>query len=247
MSSNSPNKLFLLWLILPCLCLGTANAAVDKVMDGDIHQRATNVGLHGVFSEPNLAVIAESSGRPLESEFNVEARPFFTDDNFKSAMGFIDREKKKTLNYASESDSDGESRGFALRHFGQVLRAVQDFYLQTNYIEIMTESEAYRSDPYNIPLVDWSKVPVGYPQLKSLAAGDAVSPDKNSPIPLLHSKKITDKVTYLQVAEELAVREAQRQWSWLETLIRNRCGTRATNVLAALKQASPEPKREESP
>lgn len=214
---------------------------------GNIHEQVTSEALKGIVSEANLRVIlnANSAQDATGSEGLAELRRHFGDERFTSSLGYIDREKKRALNYASESDTDPEQRGRALVHIGEMLHCVQDFYSRTNYVEIMLTNPAYKNDPYSIPLVDWQKVPDGYPGLinfntKAGNINDSAKIVKDSAASEQGKKTAEGKITYFNIARDLAVRETQRQWNSFETMVRNRCGERAAAVIAALKQASPE-------
>ncbi len=215
---------------------------------GNVHDQTTREALKGIVSEANLKVItdANSSQDQPGSEGLAEARRHFGDERMISSLGYVDREKKRALNYASEADTDPEQRGRALRHFGEMLHTVQDFYSRTNYLELMVANQQYKEDPYAVPLVDWMKVPDGYPGLQNFCAktsGASTAEFVKDSLSTGEGKKIiSSNVTYFQAAKDLAVRETQRQWNLFETLIRNRCGERAPAIIAALKQASPEVK-----
>ncbi len=218
----------------------------------NIHGQITREALLGTFSEANLKVIVdanEAQDKP-GTEAMAELRRHFGEAQFNSSLGYIDREKKRALNYAAESDTDTESRGYALRHFGEMLHVVQDFYSRTNYIELMLRNPDFKSDPFSIPLVDWQKIPSGYPGLECFnvragVAGDAEKSAmivKDSPQTPGGAKVATGKTTYYQIARELAIRETQRQWNQFESMLRSRCGLRAPAVIAAIREASPETK-----
>ncbi|MBY0549346.1 MAG: hypothetical protein K2W95_18870 [Candidatus Obscuribacterales bacterium] len=244
-------------LLLSVVFFGTSfgPVAAFSTMDsagGNIHAEITKEALSGIFSPVNLKVIIdanEAQDKP-GSDGQRELRRHFGELQFNSSLGYVDREKKRALNYAAESDTDTESRGYALRHFGEMLHVVQDFYSRTNYIELMVRLEEYKTEPYQIPLVDWQKVPSGYPGLECFNVRAGASSDverhammvKDSPRTPGGARIVNGKITYFQVARELAVRETQRQWNQFEAMIRNRCGSRAAAVIAAIKEASPETK-----
>ncbi len=237
-------------LLLTLFCssqLATYGFSSQDATGGNIHEQITREALKGIVSEANLRVIlnANSAQDATGSEGLAELRRHFGDEKFASSLGYVDREKKRALNYASESDTDPEQRGRALVHIGEMLHCVQDFYSRTNYLELMLTNPNYKNDPYSIPLVDWQKVPDGYPGLinfntKAGNINDSAKVVKDS-ANMEQSKKVTEgKITYFNVAKDLAVRETQRQWNSFETMVRNRCGERAAAVIAALKAASPE-------
>lgn len=251
-SSRNSARTMVLFLIAAAMAATPAFGFGSESTGASIHAQITRDALLGTFSEANLKVIVaanESQDKP-GSEAVAELRRHFGEAQFSSSIGYIDREKKRALNYAAESDTDTESRGYALRHFGEMLHAVQDFYSRTNYIELMLRNSEFKSDPFSIPLVDWQKVPSGYPGLESFNVRAGVAGDtersamivKDSPQTPGGAKVAVGKTTYFQIARELAVRETQRQWNLFESMLRNRCGTRAPAVIAAIKEASPETK-----
>lgn len=223
----------------PALGFGSSDGTSSNV-----HEQITRDALGNVLSEANLRVVVDAnlaqdkSGSPGLAE----ARRHFGEEHITSSLRFIEREKTRALNYACESDTDGQLRGQALAHFGELLHSVQDFYSRSNYLELMFTNSSFKNDPYSVPLVDWQKVPDGYPGLETFRAGKAetVSFVKDSATTEGGKKMVSGGVSYFQVAKDLAVRESQRQWNLFETMIRNRCGARAAAVIAALKQASPE-------
>lgn len=238
-------------ILLAALWQGAAFAfSSSPNTGGNVHADISSEALKGLFSPANLKVIIDSNlaqDQPGSAELS-ELRRHFGDERFASSLGYIDREKKRALNYAAEADTDPEQRGRTLVHFGEVLHCVQDFYSRTNYVELMLSQSNYKDEPYAIPMVDWQKVPDGYPGLicfsaKGGSAGDdGASIVKDSPATAEGKKIISGKTSYFSVARDLAVRESQRQWNLFETMIRNRCGVRAAAIIAALKQASPEVK-----
>lgn len=247
-------KVTLLLILLSACHAATFAFSNTNSMGGNTHNEITSEALKSILSEANLKIIIDANiaqDRP-GSEGASELRRHFGEERFVSSLGYIDREKKRALNYASESDTDPEQRGRALVHFGEMLHCVQDFYSRTNYLELMLSNESYRNDPYNIPLVDWVKVPDGYPGLMSFSvrtgnADQRAAIVKDSMECDEGKKIIVARISYFQAAKDLAVRETQRQWNSFETMIHNRCGDRAAAIIAALKQASPEVKVSEEP
>jgi hypothetical protein len=209
----------------------------------NIHGAITHDALQGMLSEDNLKLMMaanDSQDAPgSEATSNAEKRRHFDAGSISGAILYINREKNKALNLAGEADKDPQARLDALRHFGLMLHAMQDFYLRSNYVEMQLADEGNRNDPYSISLVDWSKVGPTYPGLTAAKYGfgeDAL--DKESGTAGGGKTVVSGKTTYHTVARELAVRDTQRQWNLFETLVRNRCGERAPAVIAALRQAS---------
>jgi hypothetical protein len=205
----------------------------------DVHGQITHDALTGSISEGNLKLIADadSSQDAAGSEAARERRRHFDGSSINATLNYIFREKNKALVLAAEADTEPQSRLDALRHFGMMLHAVQDFYLRSNYVEQQLAQEANQADPYNIALVDWNKVAAGaFSAAKHGESDDPLNKD-NSTVGG-GKTSVAGKITYHSVAKDLAVRETQRQWNLFETLVRNRCGDRAPAVLAALRQAS---------
>lgn len=241
-------KIALLLILFVCACHMSALAFSSTAeTGGNIHEEITREALGNIVGEANLKIIiyADSVQDQPGTEGAAELRRHFGDERFASSLAYIDRQKKRALNYASESDTDPEQRGRALVHLGEMLHCVQDFYSRTNYLELMLANKSFTSDPYNIPLVDWSKVPDGYPGLINFNAragnvNDTAAIVKDTQQSEEGKKLVFAKITYFKAARELAVRETLRQWNSFETMIHNRCGARAAAIIAALKQASPE-------
>jgi hypothetical protein len=222
-----------------------AGYAMDTASpQGNVHGAITHDALQGVVSEDNLKLIMaanDSQDAPGgEGTTLVEKRRHFDAGAIPGAILYINREKNKALNLAAEADKDPQARLDALRHFGLMLHAMQDFYLRTNYVEMQLVDEANKNDPYNISLVDWNKVGPSFPGLTAAKFGfpgeDVL--DKESGTAGGGKTVVNGKATYHTIARDLAVRETQRQWNLFETLVRNRCGERAPAVIAALRQAS---------
>lgn len=232
--------IFLSWTISPAaLGFGTGEGST-----GNVHEQITRDALTGSLSEANLRVVIEANLAQDKSgsEGLAEPRRHFSDESMASSLRYIEREKNRALNYATESDTDSQMRGKALTHFGELLHSAQDFYSRTNYLDLMFAGSQYKNDPYSVPLVDWQRVPDGYPGLENYKISKSENAGFAKDLPGTEGgKKIASgNVTYFALARELAVRETQRQWNLFETMIRNRCGSRAAAVIAAIKQASPE-------
>lgn len=209
----------------------------------NVHGSITHDALQGTLSEENLKLMmaADDSQDAAGSEGTTlpEKRRHFDAGAIPGSILYINREKNRALNLAAEADKDPLARLDALRHFGLMLHAVQDFYLRSNYVEMQLADEANKNDPYGISLVDWNRVGPTYPGLTAAKYGfgeDIL--DKESGTAGGGKTVVNGKTTYHTVARELAVRETQRQWNLFETLVRSRCGNRAPSVLAALRQAS---------
>lgn len=213
----------------------------------NLHAEITRDALAGTISPENLASIIDAnvSLDDPKTDGAAEKRRHFDGTAMTGAAQYINREKNRALNSAAEADMNPESRTSALRHFGLMIHCVQDFYTRSNYVELQLENPDNQVDPYNIPLVDWNKVPelvVGThsgTRLNAAKHSDSEDPLNKESATIGSGKTVVSgKSTYHSVAKELAIRETQRQWSLFEALIRARCGDRAPAVLAALRRAS---------
>lgn len=212
-------------------------ASIDP--DGnDIHAEVIKEGLSGTICPGNIEVIINGSKfqDSLVNDAKADPQRHFETQNINRAYEYVKREQKKVLNYAGEADADAESRTRALYHFGMMLHTVQDFYSNTNYLKLKvdqldrTTHGAY--DPYSIDLFDWAKLTANKPaaiggaELKVELARNA-----KMQVPLKDT-------TYGKVARGLAIRETTRQWTFLETLLKNKYGERSKLILLALREAS---------
>lgn len=241
------NKLMLALASAVVTSCGIAGYAMDSgSSNGSVHAEITRDALNGVLSPDNLKAVidANDSLDAPNGDGASEKRRHFDVTAMTAAVQYINREKNKALTFASEADTEPESRADALRHFGLMLHTVQDFYLRSNYLEMQLEKPESVADPYNIGLVDWTKVPES---LLSASGNKLTAANKADPVDPLNkdaattpggSKMVSGGITRYAVAKDLATRETQRQWNLFETLIRNRCGNRGPAVLAALRQAS---------
>lgn len=181
-------------------------------------------------SAGNLKVVGEcfDHTEDADSLFSFADHPSPTSGSPKRGLGFIDREQKKALNAAQEADTSPESRFRTLKHFGAMMRGINEFYIHSNYIEVkaaqMESKHGRRFDPYAIELADFVQL---------LAA-----PEQTAMLPTAKGDGPVGGSTHGKVARELTIREAARQWEILETLIKNRYQKRAANILTGLKEAS---------
>lgn len=235
-------------LALAMSCLPVAYSLDSTKPEANVHGEMTREALAGILAPSNLQAVtdANQSQDALNSEAAAEKRRHCDGSNLRASVQYINRETSRALNSAVESDSELQSRSDALRHLGLMIHCAQDFYLRSNYVELNLEAEEHKTDPYNIPLVDWAKVPEGISGATSgtklTAAKDADLQDvlrKDSATTNGGKIVVSPNVTYYSIARELAVRETQRQWSLFETILRSRCGDRAPAVIAALRKAAP--------
>jgi hypothetical protein len=204
----------------------------------DVHADATKEGLAGTICPANIEVIVNGS-KAQESQTNeasIEPQRHFETKSINRSYEYVKREQKKVLNFAADADSNAESRTRALYHFGMMLHTVQDFYSNTNYLKLKVD-ELDRTtdggfDPYDIDLFDWARLSGGHPAaVGSVELKIEPAPKSKMLLPL-------KETTYGKVARGLAIRETARQWTFLETLLKNKYGDRAATILLALQQAS---------
>jgi len=220
-----------LGLPLPIFAEGSASAS--EIQDA----------LGNKFCPGNLRIIVAGADSEPESEPTVkDAYRHFRDEDILKSLNFLEREKRKILNLCANADTDQNSRVLALYHLGLLCHVAQDFYRYSNYVEIKTE-EAKRSkealsssDLYNLELIDWSGL------IRLLKEGGHSSIhvkdfDKTDPHSQESLRKVSN-VTYFDVARELSVRETERQWHQIETLVKSHFQANGNAVLAALLNAS---------
>jgi hypothetical protein len=206
--------------------------------EGDVHAEAVKEGLAGTICPANIEVIINGS-KAQDSQTNdasSEQQRHFETRNLNRSYEYVKREQKKILNYAADADSNAESRTRALYHFGMMLHTVQDFYSNTNYLKLKID-ELERTtnggfDPYDLDLIDWARLSGSHP---AAVGGVEI---KVEPAPKSKMLMPLKETTYAKVARGLAIRETARQWTFLETLLRNKYGDRAATILLALQQAS---------
>jgi len=204
----------------------------------DIHEEIIKEALDGTICPANIEVIVNGSKfQDKQTEDNsADQQRHFETKTINRSYEYAKREQKKVLNYASDADSNSDSRTRALYHFGMMLHTMQDFYSNTNYlalkIEELDRTTSGDYDPYSIDLFDWQKLTqnktpaVGGQELKvEIARGARML------LPLRDS-------TYGKVERGLAIRETMRQWTFLEALLKNKYGDRSKTILIALKEAS---------
>lgn len=207
--------------------------------------KVTREALKDILAPASLeaVVAADVSQDKPGSEGAKEKRRHFDGSALSAAAAYLLREQSRAVTLACEADSDPESRADALRHLGLMLHTAQDFYLHTNYVELQLEDPRNQSDVYNLPLVDWTRVPTGYAGKRTglkLAGFDSSQPDD----PLNKESATTSGgklpvgrsgATRFDIACDLAERETKHQWSLFEVLVRTRCGSHASDVLASLR------------
>ena len=214
-----------LTLALMLLSLNQAAFATDQ--DRSIIEEALN----GMVCPRNIDVIVEGAYYQSHRLNGKEKKPerHFESATLDHSFRYIKAERKKVLNAAREAGPDSEMRTRALFHFGMMLHTVNAFYQNTDFLEKETkklaDSGSNSFDPYEMELIDWSEAEkAGYKKLSKEER------DKRA------TKQIQNS-TYGKVARGLAIREAARQWDYLEGLLRTRYPQDADTIVAALKSA----------
>jgi hypothetical protein len=208
-----------------------------------VHEQVTTEALSRAVCQANLKVIAlGSDGETASANTQVDdSYKHFKDKNLLKTLNYVEREKRKVLNFCATADVDQKNRVRALYHFGVILHTLQDFYSTSNYLELKLEEmkKAHHAPTsenlYNLPLIDWSTL------LSLLRNGERTSivvegfdkSDADDP----EAKLTVGGITYFALAKELAVRETERQWQQLESLIKAKLKGNGTAVTVSLKSA----------
>jgi hypothetical protein len=192
-------------------------------------------GLSGTISGGNLAII-KSACQQVHSDPDGKDWSDDADGGVAKIFRFTDRETAKVLNLAATADTSSEDRAKLLHRFGLVLRALEEFYLKSNYLELKVESSDKQIDPYNIEPINWTKI--GHDSRSIAMTGFKFGDYDKTSAKLPEGAKTIDKVTYYSMAKELAVKESLREWNTIERLIRVKYPQRATEIMTALKTAS---------
>lgn len=201
---------------------------------GNIHEQITQEALTGTICDANLKLIIKGSSAAdaAGAEGAKDARRHFKTGDVGKCMALVDREKRKMINYAQNADTDEKSRAKVLFLFGQVLHTLQDFYSRSNYIEL--RENQFKNDLFSMDLADWTDLQDQESKVGTRLKFEGF--DKSTPTQD-EGKKSVHGTTYFKVAREMAIRETQRQWNLMETLIRNKAEKRGNDVITAITQA----------
>lgn len=201
---------------------------------GNIHEQLTQEALKGTICDANLKLVMKgvSAADAAGGEGANDPRRHFKTGEITKCIALVDREKRKVLNFAHTADTDEKSRARLLFLFGQALHTLQDFYSRSNYIEL--REHQFKDDLYSMDLADWTEMQRAESKIGTLLKFEGF--DKSTPTSE-EGKKSISGTTYYRVARELALRETQRQWNLMETLIRNKTEKRANEVVTAITNA----------
>lgn len=215
------------------LCAG-AVFSFGSDESGNIHEQITQEAFSGTICDANLKLILKGSSAAdiAGAEGAKDPRRHFKTGELAKCLALVDREKRKMINYAQNADTDEKSRARVLYIFGQLLHTLQDFYSRSNYIEL--KQDQFKNDMYSMDLADWTALQEQESKIGTLLKFEDV--DKSTPTQE-EGKKPVSGTTYFKVARELAIRESQRQWNLMETLIRNKAEKRGADVITAITQA----------
>lgn len=229
-------KNFVLTLLLAGMTQWCVGAAYSFGSDetGNIHEQLTMEALKGTICDANLKLILKgvSAADFAGGEGANDPRRHFKTGEITKCIAVVDREKKKVLNFAHTADTDEKTRARALFIFGQALHTLQDFYSRSNYIEL--REHQFKDDLFSMDLADWTDMQRAESKIGTLLKFEGF--DKSTPTSE-EGKKSISGTTYYKVARELALRETQRQWNLMETLIRNKTEKRANEVITAITSA----------
>jgi len=201
---------------------------------GNIHEQITQEALKGTICDVNLNIIVKGSSAAdvAGAEGAKDPRRHFKTGELVKCLALIDREKRKLINYAQNADTDEKARARALFLLGQAMHPLQDFYSRSNYIEL--KEKKFKDDPYSMSLADWTELLDADSKTGTGLKFDGF--DKSTPTSE-EGKKTIGGATYHKLARELALRETQRQWNLIETLIRNKAEKRGADVITAMTQS----------
>ncbi len=229
-------KILALWTALLGtiqLCTGAAYSfGSDET--GNIHESITQEALNGTICDANLKLVLKGSSAAdiAGAEGAKDPRRHFKTGELTKCLALVDREKRKILNYAQNADTDEKSRARVLFLLGEVLHTLQDFYSRSNYIEL--KEDQCKNDLFSMDLADWTALQETESKIGTLLKFEGF--DKSTAVQD-EGKKSVGSTTYFKVARELAIRETQRQWNLIETLIRNKADKRGSEIITAITQA----------
>jgi hypothetical protein len=228
-------------ILIACMLAASPQVASSEPAGGAakaasvLFAQIADEGLSGTVNGGNLTII-KSACQQAHSDPDGKDWADDVDGGVAKIFRFTDRETAKMLNLAATADTNSEDRAKLLHRFGFVLRALEEFYLKSNYLELKLESSDKQVDPYNIEPINWTKI--GHDSRSIAMSGFKFGDYDKSSVKLPEGAKTIDKVTYYSMAKELAVKESLREWNTVERLIRVKYPQRASEILTALKNAS---------
>lgn len=214
-----------------------AFALKDK--DGNsIHGAIFKEALGNRVAPKNLKLLIEVA----DKTFPTTGQYFFSKGKLKSSASFVQREQMKAINFAHDADTNPKDRYRALKHLAMMLRACQDFYSHSKYLEIQAAREQARKekvfDPYQMELFDWSKLGnASYLEYEGMHVDDGGRPMETEE----EGSGKLGAATYFKAARELAVRETARQFDVYMAIVKQKYKARNLTITTALREASAPP------
>jgi len=241
----APQKLLPTLIITGLFMCQAAPSLSFALQDRDgqsLHGQILREALSNKICAKNLEFISQSADRTIPEA----THDFFGKGNLKSGLSNLEREQKLILNYAQEADVNAKMRYRTLFHVGRLMRIAEDFYSQSNYVELqaerLKEKQGTSFDPYQIELVDWGKLNYSeYLKRGNKTLNDGGRPKENEE----EGKDRLGSATYYKVAKDLAIRESMRQWDMLLALIRQKYPKRSASIITALKEVKAEPVKDD--
>lgn len=209
-----------------------------SVAEPGIYSSIADEGLSATVCGGNMSIIKAACDK-AHSDPDGKDYSDDTDGGVGKIFKLIDRQTTKILNLAPSVDTNPEDRARALYLLGLILRALDEFYLKSNYVELKIEAANGSSkafDPYNVEPINWTKV--GKDARSIEIAGFKFGDFDKSTAKTVEGAKKFDTATYFSIARELSVKESMREWNTLERLIRVKYPAKAAEIMVALKTAS---------
>ncbi len=198
--------------------------------EANMHTAMIREALSGTLSDNNINTVIAGSNLQEQDETDSAGEPqrHFEATSLKRCCDYVKREQARVISYAGEADKDPSMCYKALFHLGMLLHTVQNFYTNTNYLDLVTaDGVLAKEDPYgsNSMLVDWSQL-----------FADAQSEEPQFKIAIETDK--SKRTNNLELARGMALRESTRQWNYIEKLIANKFPNRSTDIVSALKKGA---------
>lgn len=214
---------------------GKSDDAPSNVSNTAIFAQIADDSLSGTICSGNLQLIKSACS---EAHSDPDGKDWSDDSEsgVEKSFKYVDRQTTKILNLAATADTSAEDRARVLYRFGLVLRALEEFYLKSNYVELKMEASPANFDPYNIEPLNWTKV--GKDTRAIAIAGFKFGEFDKSSAKLPEGAKKLGDATFHSMAKELCVKEAQREWNTIERLIKVRYPQRASEITVAVKNAT---------
>jgi hypothetical protein len=242
---------FLLLILLASLTISASTAPSSWALGSsnqprnstELSEQVVREALGNQFCEANLNVLAAGSAlQPTNpKEAADDSFKCFRDPDLLKSLNYMERERRTIVKLCATADVDASARALALYHLGSLFRHAQDFYRGSNYVDLQVGEltgggkEVTADMLYGMELVDWTSL-LGIlrnGERTKLKVEDASKGEPNS----AEAKRLIGGVTYFSITRELSVRETQRQWKLLESLVRSQFKANAGTLLSSLQQA----------